>query len=270
MTAVANPAHRAVGSLTLTRGGCIPVGCEGTVPRLAGEATNTAGHMEHILGSLRWTASGNPRDFGVAAGHRPVNTINEPENAPDEIVTRAQTISNTSKTTFLLCGRGDDNHGLHRRGPPSLPVASSGAIPELEPTINLTPPPTATTKPSLQELPAAERTPGGTATRVPTPAQISSAELYELTAPSIPAVRSSTGKGSGILIEGNYVLTNMHVVWPDRTVRLTFPDGTRLDRVPVVGVEPMADLALLGPVSSKGTPYNSTRPRTYRSAPTSS
>lgn len=159
--------------------------------------------------------------------------------------------------------------GCTDAGPPSMPVASSGAIPELEPTINLTPPPTATTKPSLQELPAAGRTPGGTATRVPTPSQepqptpeptippkpeTSSAELYARIAPSIAQVRSTHTQGSGILIEGNYVLTNMHVVWPARTVRLTFPDGTRLDRVPVVGVEPMADLALLGPVEFEGNP----------------
>lgn len=53
-----------------------------------------------------------------------------------------------------------------------------------------------------------------------------------------------------MLIEGNYVLTNAHVVWPAADVIVTFTDGTRLEGVPVAGTDLLADLALLGPVTS--------------------
>ena len=157
--------------------------------------------------------------------------------------------------------------GCTDAGRSATPAALSGTNPEPQLTINLTPP--ATSTPPLQKTPTAATTTVGTNSRTPTPsrekqptpeptaprpAQTTSEELYALTAPAIPAVRSSTTKGSGIVIEGNYVLTNMHVVWPDRTVELTFPDGIRLDNVRVAGVEPMADLALLGPVEFDGEP----------------
>ena len=61
-------------------------------------------------------------------------------------------------------------------------------------------------------------------------------------------------QGSGVVIEGNYVLTNRHVVWPDRAVTLVFPDGMRLENVPVVSTEPISDLALLGPIEFVGEP----------------
>ena len=44
------------------------------------------------------------------------------------------------------------------------------------------------------------------------------------------------------------MVTNYHVVWPYEAVWVVFPDGTELENVPVVGWDPMADLAALGPV----------------------
>ena len=73
--------------------------------------------------------------------------------------------------------------------------------------------------------------------------------MYALVAPSVPFIETAAGTGSGILIEGGYVVTNYHVVWPYESVWVVFPDGTELANVPVVGWDPMADLAVLGPVN---------------------
>ncbi len=82
--------------------------------------------------------------------------------------------------------------------------------------------------------------------------ETSAAELYALTAPSIAWVSSTRSQGSAVVIEGNYLLTNLHVVWPDRAVTLVFPDRQRLDHVPVIATDPMSDLALLGPIEFDG------------------
>ena len=50
------------------------------------------------------------------------------------------------------------------------------------------------------------------------------------------------------MIEGGYVLTNNHVVWPYDDVRVVLPDGTELEGVPVFNSDPLADLAVLGPI----------------------
>ena len=102
----------------------------------------------------------------------------------------------------------------------------------------------------------AGRTPTPTVTTGPreeSSAEESSAEkVYERVAPSLAHIVNGgrTGAGSGILIDGGYIITNYHVVEPYNTVaRVVFPDGTQLWNVPVVGWEPWADFALLGPVN---------------------
>ena len=50
------------------------------------------------------------------------------------------------------------------------------------------------------------------------------------------------------------MVTNYHVVWPYEAVWVVFPDGTELENVPVVGWDPMADLAVLGPVDVSARP----------------
>ena len=97
--------------------------------------------------------------------------------------------------------------------------------------------------------------PAPTDTPTPTPvAQMSAAEVYSLVSPSIPFIETPTGTGSGVLIEGGYVVTNYHVVWPYEAVWVVFPDGTELQNVPVVGWDSMADLAVLGPVDVSAWP----------------
>jgi S1-C subfamily serine protease len=61
-------------------------------------------------------------------------------------------------------------------------------------------------------------------------------------------------QGSGVLIEGGYVLTNAHVLWPFQEANLVFPDGSRHPSVPLVGWDLMADLAVLGPVDTDTAP----------------
>ena len=78
--------------------------------------------------------------------------------------------------------------------------------------------------------------------------------MYSLVFSSIPFIETPTGTGSGVLIEGGYVITNYHVVWPYEAVRVVFPDDKVLQNVPVVGWDSMADLAVLGPVDVPARP----------------
>ena len=94
---------------------------------------------------------------------------------------------------------------------------------------------------------------------IPTPSAepLTAQEVYARVAPSIPIVQSLYGQGSGILILGDYVLTNHHVVWPDHfdhTATIVFPDGTEYVDVPVVATNPWADLAVLGPLETDKRP----------------
>ena len=114
-----------------------------------------------------------------------------------------------------------------------------------------------TPKPTDSPAPTATATPTPTPTPTDTPtpvAEMSPAEVYALISLSVPFVETAAATGSGVLIEGGYVVTNYHVVWPYESVRVVFPDGTELENVPVVGWDPMADLAVLGPVAVSAQP----------------
>ena len=112
--------------------------------------------------------------------------------------------------------------------------------------------PASATVPVATIVPEATPTPTPTSqpTRTPTSA-LSPAEVYALVAPSVAMVVSSVGNGSAVLLKDGYLVTNHHVVWPDRKVRLLFPDGADLRNVPVAAVDPLADIALLGPVETR-------------------
>ena len=111
----------------------------------------------------------------------------------------------------------------------------------------------ATPAPTPTPVPAATPAPTLTPTPAP-PVEMSSAEVYARVSPSVPFIETSAATGSGVLIEGGYVVTNYHVVWPYEAVWVVFPDGTELENVPVVGWDPMADLAVLGPVRVSAPP----------------
>ena len=71
----------------------------------------------------------------------------------------------------------------------------------------------------------------------PTPATpaapLSAADVYARVAPSVPFIQTPSGSGSGVLIDGGYVVTNYHVVWPYEAVEVVFPGGRESQIVPV-------------------------------------
>ena len=60
--------------------------------------------------------------------------------------------------------------------------------------------------------------------------------------------------GSGVLIEGGYIVAAYLAVWPYSTVRVVFADGSEYSDVPVVNYDPLAGWALLGPVDTSAPP----------------
>ena len=59
-----------------------------------------------------------------------------------------------------------------------------------------------------------------------------------------------------MLTEGRYIITNAHVVWPFEEVRIVFPDGSEHLRVPVLGLDLLGDLAVLGPLNTENKPLS--------------
>jgi len=57
-----------------------------------------------------------------------------------------------------------------------------------------------------------------------------------------------------VLIEGGYVITTARAVRPFDEVRVVFPDGTEFPKAPVLGVDQMADLAVIGPLDTQNSP----------------
>ena len=151
--------------------------------------------------------------------------------------------------------RPGDAANLSEATTTSVPTATPTltAIPPPSPTGTPTPPPTPSPTPSNTPIPLAIPSP----TAVPTPKPItdlSPAEVYERVSPSVAFIETPAATGSGVLIRDGYVVTNYHVVWPHDSVRVVFPDGTEFDGVPVVGWDPMADLAVLSPVDVPAQP----------------
>lgn len=99
--------------------------------------------------------------------------------------------------------------------------------------------------------------PGGTADAPDAPAApaalsapLSAAELFRRVSPAAAYIDLPGGAGSGVLLEGGYVVTNAHVVWPYDAARVVFGDGSEFVDVPVHNVDLLADLALLGPLET--------------------
>jgi S1-C subfamily serine protease len=104
--------------------------------------------------------------------------------------------------------------------------------------------------------PAIAALPQGTA-RPPAPrpaaagaAALTPVQVFAAVAPSVAFVELPDTSGSGFLIEGGYLVTNAHVVWPYAEARVVFPDGSEHKDVPVVNWDLLADLAVLGPIES--------------------
>lgn len=75
---------------------------------------------------------------------------------------------------------------------------------------------------------------------------ITQEEIFRRVSPSIAFVRTPSGSGSGLLIDGGYVVTNARVVWPYREVRVVFTDGTEYPQAKVINWDLLADLAVIG------------------------
>ena len=132
--------------------------------------------------------------------------------------------------------------GACRSEPPAPEVA---AVPTDEQTPTHTPAPTDTPTPTETPSPTA------TATLTPTPAPLDPSAIFDLISPSVAFVETGHASGSGILVEGNYLLTNAHVVWPYEEARVVFGGGVEFENVPVHNWDLMADIALLGPLEQE-------------------
>lgn len=81
------------------------------------------------------------------------------------------------------------------------------------------------------------------------------ARLVSCLGPSLAFVTTPVDRtGSGVLVDGGFVVTNAHVVQPFDAVSVVLGGGERHTRVPVLGVDLHADLALLGPVQTRRRP----------------
>lgn len=76
------------------------------------------------------------------------------------------------------------------------------------------------------------------------------AALLRCLRPSLALLETPLATGSGVLVEGRYVVTNAHVVEPFDSTTVVFPGGERHDEVPVRGVDFHADVALVGPLDT--------------------
>jgi S1-C subfamily serine protease len=140
----------------------------------------------------------------------------------------------------------------------SLIAACAGMQEPAEtPTLMASNTPTATAVPTNTptlpptNTPTLTPSPTSTPTLTPTPAPLTSKEIFNLVSPSVAYVETTTGHGSGILLNGGMILTNAHVIWPFDEVRVIFPDGTEFENVPVANRDLLADLAILGPVETE-------------------
>ena len=149
-------------------------------------------------------------------------------------------------------------------------AASVLPTPQIEPTLT----PTYTAAPGPSPILAASPLPS----KATSPSPVSEAALYELIAPSVAFIETPiidggkyfnflngkihevsdyddyTFTGSGVLIEGGYIIASYKVVWPYDAVRVVFPDGSEFEDVPVVNLDPLAGLAVLGPIDTPARP----------------
>ena len=76
-------------------------------------------------------------------------------------------------------------------------------------------------------------------------------EIVGAVSPAVAFVDTPSGTGSATLVQGSYLLTNAHVVWPYTEVRVVFPDGSEHPGAPVAGWDLIPDLALVGPIETQ-------------------
>ena len=134
--------------------------------------------------------------------------------------------------------------------PPPVPTETPPPVP------TETPPPVPTETPTPVPTDTPTHVPTDTPTPVPTdtPGPLTPAEIFARSAPSIALVSTDSSFGSGVLVEGPYVVTNAHVVWPYDSARIVFPDGSEILGAPVAIWDLLSDLAIIGPVTTTAPP----------------
>jgi S1-C subfamily serine protease len=80
-------------------------------------------------------------------------------------------------------------------------------------------------------------------------------DLLKTVGPAIVQVNSSPTTEFGLLIEGNYVVTAAHVVWPASHVTVIVSEGSNYPGTPVLGWDLLADIAVIGPVDTIAAPF---------------
>lgn len=77
--------------------------------------------------------------------------------------------------------------------------------------------------------------------------------ILECLRPSTAYIKTPTASGTGLLLADGHILTNAHVLDPHGSATVTLGDERHED-VPLVGVDQLADIALLGPIETAATP----------------
>ncbi len=105
---------------------------------------------------------------------------------------------------------------------------------------------------SPSPAPAATDTPTVTPepTATPTPAPMTPSQVFQTVSPSVAYIDTPALRGSGFLIDGGYVVTSAHIVWPFESVRIVFPDGSEFKDAPLLAWDLVADLAVIGPIDT--------------------
>lgn len=141
-----------------------------------------------------------------------------------------------SSVVAACSGSGDD-----ATSDSTVPASSSGTVD------------TATTDPidSTESTTDTTATTDGTGTATSAPAsdgELDASGVLDAVGPSVVYLETDWAAGTGIVLEGGYVLTNAHVVTPFDRVDVSPPASPAIEDVPVVAVDFAADLALLGPL----------------------
>lgn len=84
----------------------------------------------------------------------------------------------------------------------------------------------------------------------PTPGPLTADQALEQVAPSLALLETPLNKGTAVLLDNGYLLTNADTLWPFAAGRILLSNGEERLDVPVAHWDMMANLALLGPVET--------------------
>ena len=108
--------------------------------------------------------------------------------------------------------------------------------------------------PTATPTPTSVPTPSPTSASTATPQHLTPAQIFANVSPAVAYIETTSSSGTALLVNGGYLVTNSHIVWPNDSVQASFPDGTVIQNVPLVGWDMLTDLAVLGPVNVSAQP----------------